>query len=86
MIKKQATNIVKENTIHASVIRAVEKHMKKARFQRRTLKPEKLADPYSKSKCTKFGVWGHWADDHNRDGSLKPGVKSTHNPASVFSK
>lgn len=43
---------------------------------RRPLSREQLADLKSKSICHKCNKMGHWRSDHNKDGSLKPGVKS----------
>jgi len=49
---------------------------------RRTLNASQLADLKNKSTCHKCKKMGHWKSDHNRDGSLKPGVKSFDQPSS----
>lgn len=60
----------------------MKQHIKSSRQPRRTLNPEQLRDLKSKSKCRKCTKYGHWEVDHNADGSLKPGVLSTHEPVS----
>lgn len=49
--------------------------------KKRNLTPEQLADLKSKSICRECHKKGHWASDHNEDGTLKPGVKSE--PATI---
>ena len=48
-----------------------------ARFQNRKRTPEQLVKLKAKSQCKTCGNWGHWHSDHNKDGSLKSGVKSS---------
>lgn len=51
---------------------------------RRTLTPEQLADVKSRSTSYQWQEKGHWKSDHNKDGSLKPSVKSVQsNPRST---
>lgn len=52
------------------------------RFQKKKkrLTSEQLADLKSKSQCKRCNEWDHWRGDHNPDGSLKPGVKSSKSP------
>jgi len=77
---------VDSDALHASVVRAVKEHMKNTKPPRRTLTADQLANLKSKSKCRRCMKYGHWADDHNEDGSLKPGVTSTHEPPNSSSK
>jgi len=46
------------------------------------LTPAQLADLKSKSRCNKCDKFGHWASDHNSDGTLKASVLCTDSPAS----
>ncbi len=48
-----------------------------AKFQKKKRTPEQLARLKAKSQCKTCGNWKHWHSDHNKDGSLKPGVKSS---------
>ena len=64
---------------------SVQANSGKFQKKKKKLTPEQLADLKSKSQCKKCQEWGHWQYDHNQDGSLKPGVKSTKEPT-TYSK
>lgn len=49
---------------------------------KRWLTPAQLANLKSRSKCKKCENFGHWAFYHHQDGTLKPKVLSTDQPAS----
>lgn len=42
--------------------------------------PAQLNDLKDKSQCHKCGKYGHWHSDHNQDGSLKLGARSSPAP------
>ena len=50
-------------------------------YQRKRLSPQQLADLKSRSECHVCHKFGHWSTGHKQDGSLKPGVRSTEQPA-----
>ena len=44
-----------------------------------------MANLKGKSKCHECGKYGHWKSDHEKNGDLKPGVKSCHKPVETDS-
>lgn len=47
---------------------------------RRRLSPEEFLALKMRTKCHKCDMYGHWANDHKPDGSLKAGMKSNPKP------
>lgn len=52
---------------------------KSDRSRKKKLFPSKFADLKAKSRCKSCEMFGHWATEHDPDGSLSPTVKSTPN-------
>ena len=48
--------------------------------RKKRLTPHELADLKKKSRCHLCKKFGHWATEHNEDGSLPPTVRSTDEP------
>jgi len=69
--KTKNTPLEMKNSLCADYATAPSRYTKRS-----TLTPEQLLDLKSRSTCRKCQNVGHWAVDHNPDGTLKPNVKS----------
>lgn len=52
---------------------------------KKRLNPEELRDHKLKCRCYKCNKCGHWAVDHNTDGTIRDGLPSKDNPPKVQS-
>ena len=68
------------NTLSANYANTFPSQGQRTRVKTR-LSPDQLRDLKGKSQCRQCHKYGHWQGDHNDDGSIKNGLRSTDVPA-----